>query len=48
MRIFVGTLKTIENEFEECVASIERQTHQNFEHFVFEDLPNSVKLSAQA
>lgn len=39
MRIFVGTLKTIENEFEECVASIERQTHQNFEHFVFEDLP---------
>lgn len=40
MRIFVGTLKTIENEFEECVASIERQTYQNFEHFVFEDLPN--------
>ena len=40
MRIFVGTLKTIENEFDECVASIERQTHQNFEHFVFEDLPN--------
>lgn len=40
MKIFVGTLKTIENEFEECVAAIERQTYQNFEHFVFEDLPN--------
>jgi hypothetical protein len=40
VKIFVGTLKTIENEFEECVASIERQTHQNFEHFVFEDLSN--------
>jgi len=40
MKIFVGTLKTIENEFGECVASIERQTYQNFEHFVFEDLPN--------
>jgi hypothetical protein len=40
VKIFVGTLKTIENEFKECVASIERQSHSNFEHFVFENLPN--------
>lgn len=39
MQILVGTLKTIENEFEECVESIEKQTHQNFEHVVLEDLP---------
>jgi hypothetical protein len=40
MRIFVGTLYTIENEFEECVASIERQSYRNFQHFVFRNLPN--------
>jgi hypothetical protein len=40
MRIFVGTLYTIENEFEACVASIERQTYRDFQHFVFEGLPN--------
>lgn len=40
MRIFVGTLKTIENEFEECRVAIRRQSHRDFEHFVFEGLPN--------
>jgi hypothetical protein len=40
MRIFVGTLHTIENEFEECVASIQRQTYTNFQHFIFEHLSN--------
>lgn len=40
MRIYVGTLYTIEKEFEECVASIKRQTYRNYEHFVFEGLPN--------
>lgn len=39
MRIFVGTLYTIEAEFDECVAAIERQTYRNFEHFVFANLP---------
>ena len=39
MRIFVGTLYTIENEFEECVASIEQQSYRNFEHFIFRNLP---------
>ena len=40
MRIYVGTLHTIENEFEDCVASIRRQTHADFEHFVFSGLGN--------
>lgn len=40
MRIYVGTLYTIENDFDECVASIKKQTYRNFEHFVFKGLPN--------
>lgn len=40
MHILIGTLYTIENEFEECVAAIKRQTFQDFEHLVIRDLPN--------
>ena len=40
MRIFVGTLFTIENEFDECVESIKGQSYRNFQHFIFENLPN--------
>ena len=40
MRIFVGTLYTIENEFEECVSSIRGQSYSDFEHFVLKNLPN--------
>lgn len=40
MRLYVGTLHTIENEFDECVQSIELQTYKNFNHFVFRNLPN--------
>ncbi|MFC2046004.1 hypothetical protein ACFLTC_00590 [Chloroflexota bacterium] len=40
MRILVGTLYTIENEFDECIASIKRQSHQDFQIFVLEKLPN--------
>ena len=40
MRILVGTLATIENEFDACTASIQRQTHRDFEQFVIRDLPN--------
>ncbi len=39
MRILVGTLYTIENEFDECVDAIRRQSHSDFEHFVIEGLP---------
>lgn len=42
MRIYAGTLHTIENEYEECVASIQRQTHPHFEHCVFDNLPNKL------
>ncbi len=40
MRILVGTLYTIENEFDECVASIERQSYRDFEHLVLRNLGN--------
>src|SRR5687767_10692019 len=40
MRILVGTLYTIENEFEECCAAVRVQTHQDFEHLVIRNLPN--------
>ena len=40
MKIYVGTLYSGENEFEECVAAIRSQTYKNFDHYVFKDLPN--------
>ena len=39
-RILVGTLYSGENEFEECVASIKKQSYQNFEPLVIRNLPN--------
>ena len=41
LRVLVITLRTFENEFEECVASINRQTYPNFSHLVLEDLPST-------
>jgi len=46
MRFYVGTLHTIENEFEDCVAAIRRQTHPDFEHFVFSGLGNEESHAA--
>ena len=40
MRIFVGTLYSGENEFDDCVSSIKQQTYQNYSHFIFKNLPN--------
>lgn len=40
MRLFVGTLHSGENEFDECVGSIRRQRYTNFQHEIFSDLPN--------
>lgn len=40
MHIYVGTLYTIENEFNECVESINSQSYKNFDHYVFRNLPN--------
>lgn len=39
MRLLVGILHTVENEFEECVASVQKQTHQDFECLVIHNLP---------
>ena len=39
MKIYVGTLYSGENEYEECLASIQSQTYRDFEHFVFKNLP---------
>ncbi len=40
MHIYVGTLYTIENEYDECVESINSQSYKNFDHYVFKNLPN--------
>jgi hypothetical protein len=40
MRLLVVTLATIENELEACLAAIGRQTHTDYEHLVFRNLPN--------
>ena len=40
MKIFVGTLYSGENEFDDCDAAIRAQTYQNYNHFVFKHLPN--------
>lgn len=39
MKILVGILYCIENELEECIASVNQQTHQGFDYFVLENLP---------
>jgi hypothetical protein len=40
MRICVGTLYSGEREFDQCRASIRRQTHAAADHFVVRNLPN--------
>ena len=40
MKILVGILHTIENEFEECLSSLNQQTYQNYEYFVLHNLPD--------
>jgi len=40
MRLLVVTLATIENELEACLEAIGRQTHTDYEHLVFRNLPN--------
>lgn len=38
MKLLVGTLYTIENEFEDCCASIRSQSYRDFDHIVLRDL----------
>lgn len=40
MRVLVGTLYTGENEFEQSKRSLQQQTHTDWEHVVYEHLPN--------
>jgi hypothetical protein len=39
MRILVGTLYTIENEFDDCCKSIRNQTYKNYDHLIIKNLP---------
>jgi len=38
-KVFVGTLYSGENEFDECVDSIKKQSYSNFDHFIYKNLP---------
>jgi hypothetical protein len=40
MKILVGIMHCIENEFEQCLESIDRQTLPAFDRFVLSNLPN--------
>ena len=40
MKIFVGTLYSGENEYKECIDSINRQSYRDFDHYIFENLAN--------
>ena len=40
MKLLVGILYYIENEFDQCVESIKRQTYQTYDYFVIEKCPN--------
>jgi hypothetical protein len=40
MRLLVGIMHCIENEFNQCIESIESQTYTNYDYFVVEGLPN--------
>ena len=39
MRLYVGTLYSNENEFEDCVRAIQSQNFKNYSHFIFKSLP---------
>jgi hypothetical protein len=39
-KILVGTLYTIENEYDSCLTALHRQKFQGFDHFVIQGLPN--------
>ncbi|MEL7357652.1 MAG: hypothetical protein AAFN40_13920 [Cyanobacteria bacterium J06560_6] len=40
MKILVGVMYCIENEFLECIQSIQNQSYKDFEYFVLENLSN--------
>lgn len=42
MRLLIGVMHTIENEFEECLRSMREQSHTDWDVFVVENLPNKL------
>ncbi|MEM6843543.1 MAG: hypothetical protein AAF632_15045 [Bacteroidota bacterium] len=40
MKILVGIMHCIENELDECIASLQSQTHKEHDHFIIRNLPN--------
>lgn len=40
MRLLIGTMYTIENEFNRCVESIRMQDYRNYEHIVIRNMAN--------
>lgn len=40
MKILTGVLYTVENEFDQCIESIEKQTYKDHDYFIIEKLPN--------
>ncbi len=40
MKILVGIMYCIENQFNECIAAIKNQQHNQFDYFIVENLPN--------
>ena len=41
MKILIGILHCIENEYELCIQSLQEQSVKNWNHFVIRDLPNA-------
>ncbi|WP_421875639.1 hypothetical protein [Marinoscillum sp.] len=40
MRILIGILHCIENEFEDCLTALKAQTYQDWDYFVLRNMPN--------
>lgn len=39
-KLLVGTLYSNENEYDECIKSIENQSYKDFDHIILKNLPN--------
>jgi hypothetical protein len=40
LRLYIGTLYSNENEYSECIDSINAQSYKKFDHFILRNLPN--------
>ncbi len=39
LRVLIGTLHSGENEFDQCIAALRRQSYPHWEQFVLANLP---------